>query len=70
MTKKKTTVKPRYSDADIKAYYMGVGFVMGMGHGYGYKAVLKGLPKELHDSFKNGVNAALSLPSSRFLHKK
>ena len=67
MNKKKQN-KPRYQDADKKAYYLGVGYVCGM-----YAAlneVYGSLPKDLHNSFINGFSAELNPRKSRFVNKK
>ena len=57
----------RYSVDEVKAYYLGVGFSAGMYRGSGYKRLLANLPERLHQSFKNGANDELALPTSRFL---
>ena len=65
----KKTNKPRYTAADVKAYYLGVGVGVGFRRFNGYKAVLAGLPKELHESFKNGMDRELSISTRRFKDK-
>lgn len=61
--------KPRYSTAEIKAYYLGVGCAQGFRRISGYKAILFGLPKELRESFKNGMDREFSIPTRRFKDK-
>ena len=61
--------KPRYTEADKKAYYLGVGCAAGFRRISGYKAILFGLPKDLRDSFKNGFNDEMSIPKRRFKNK-
>lgn len=66
----KTAKARRYSVDEVKAYYLGVGFCVGMARGGGYRKVLSKLPKHLHQSFKNGANDEMSLPTSRFLNNE
>lgn len=65
MNKKSKSTKPRYQDADKKAYYLGVGYVCGMCEAL--NEVFGTLPKDLHNSFMNGFNAELNPRKSRFV---
>ena len=60
--------KKKYSEAEKRAYYLGVG--AGMGRYRKVGLILSNIPASLQESFKNGLDRGLTAPTKPVFNKK